>query len=97
MRFLICFSFSLGILFGLGTASRILIVSPVEAKWEGPSISVASSPLILSSRAARAQKMVPAPKPKVRKRTYRKRNRVQESQTKDEKSIAQLVSTGQGN
>ena len=98
MRNFAFFSFSIGALVGLGVASQILHGSFVEPPVKsGPSISVASAPLRLATQGVRTQKMLPAPKPKVKKRTYRKRSRSRRSQSTQEKSISQLVSSGLGN
>ena len=96
MRYFAFFIFSFGALLGLGVASQILNSSSDPTVRTGPSISVASTPLRLATKGYRPQKMVPAPKPKARKRTTRKRNRTERNQSSAEKSISQLVSRGLG-
>jgi hypothetical protein len=98
MRTFACFSFSIGAVLGLGLANQILngsFVQPIPKS--GPSVSVAAAPLRVRTTTVRAQKFAPVVKAKVRKRTYRKRNRTRTTRTAAEKSISQLVSAGLSN
>ena len=95
MRNFACFSF-IGAALGIGLATHILQGTSADPlPGEGPKVSIATTPLRLSAKTFRAQKIA-KPVAKVKKRRHRVRPSLRETPSPSERSIAHLVSAGLG-